>query len=77
MTAARTLTDADIAALRDLLRTHEDAVVDRVEARLKRQRPKAQRRTRTPELVASIAAESTPVDELAQARARSALARLR
>lgn len=78
MTAARTLTDADLEALAALLRTTEDAVVDRLEARLRRQRPGGQRRTRSPELVASIAANaSPPVDDLAVARARSALARLK
>ena len=78
MTAARTLTAADVEVLEAMLRKHEDAVVDRVEARLRRQRPKPQRRTRSPELVASIAADATgPVDDLAKARARSAIARLR
>lgn len=78
MTAARNLTDADVDTLRALLREHEDAVVERVEARLRRRRPVGQRRVRAPEVVAAIAEEASgPVDEVAAKRARSALDKIR
>ncbi len=66
---------ATLDDLRSELRALEEHIVDRVEARLKRQRPKGERRTRTPELVATLV--PAPMDELAKARARSALAKLR
>lgn len=66
--------------LEDLLHTmlsqHENNIVDRVEARIRR-RAKGERRRRSPELVAQLAAEKCTPSDIAVARARAALARLR
>lgn len=73
MTCARTLTEADLDALRALVRDEVDAL----EARLRRQRPRGQRRTKSVPAGAVLAAEVRPPDELARARADRALERLR
>jgi hypothetical protein len=54
-------------------------VVDRLDARIRKARPTAKRRTREPELAAQLAREHTPavVDEVAKARAARALRRIR
>lgn len=75
MTPGRTLTDADVDAI-------ARALADRLDARLRRARPTGKRRTKDPELAAQLAREvagpvPAPVDELARARARRALDRMR
>lgn len=66
----RALTDADVDAI-------ARAVVDRLDARVRKARPSAKRRTRDPELVAEGAREiAGDVDDVAKARARRALGRL-
>lgn len=54
-------------------------VVDRLDARIRKARPSAKRRTKDPELAAQLAREqvSGPVDEVARARGRAAVAKLR
>ena len=68
--AARTLTDADVDAI-------VRGVVDRLDARARKARPVAKRRTKEPELAAQIAREVAPADDVARERARKALARIR
>lgn len=74
----RTLTDADLDALRAMIRDEVQRAAEVIEARLRGQRVRAQRRHRAPELAAQLAREiSGPVDDVAQARAARAVAKLR
>lgn len=73
MSVARMLTDADLDALRRMVRDEVDAL----EARLRRQRPRGQRRTKSVSAGAVLASEVRPPDELARAKADVIVARLK
>lgn len=73
MSVARMLTDADLDALRRMVRDEVDAL----EARLRRQRPRGQRRTKSVAAGAVLASEVRPPDELARAKADVIVARLK
>jgi hypothetical protein len=68
--SGRSITDADAEAIARI-------VVDRLDARLRKARPSAKRRTREPELAARLAADVTPADDVARERAKRAIAKLR
>lgn len=74
---AAQLTGEDIALLRSIIREESERAAERLEARLRGHRVKGQRRVRSPELAAQIAAETAQVDDVARARAAQALRRIR
>lgn len=78
--SGRALTDADLETLRAMLRDEVRQAAEVIEARLRGQRVRGQRRHRAPELAAQIAREvagPARVDDVARARAARAVARLR
>jgi hypothetical protein len=75
MKLARTMTDEELLAqFRAIVREENE----RLEARLRGERVPGQRRVKSTALAAKLAEEiSGPVDEIAQARGRAAVERLR
>lgn len=83
VSSSRTLSDADVAAiaaaLRPIVREEATLAAERLELRLRKQRPAEKRRMKAPEAAAQIAAEiaTNPVNDVAHARASRALKKFR
>jgi hypothetical protein len=78
--SARALTEADLEALRAMLREEVRAAAEVIEARMRGQRVRSARRHRAPELAAQLAREvagPAQADDVARSRAARAVAKLR